>query len=74
MSATKQIAPGWARPVHPVTYSILWGVPVERARHDHVLAVFAWASSSLSCAEGSDGQHSRRRLLPLPVLLSVSAE
>lgn len=69
VSARKQIAPGWALPVHPIAYSILWSVPVERARHDHVLAVFGWASGSLSCAEGSNRQHSRRRLLPLPVLL-----
>ena len=69
----KQVAPGWALSGRAFVSSSFWGVPLECARHEHVLAVFAWASGSFSCAKGSDGQHSRRGLLPLPLLLPVSA-
>lgn len=74
VSITKQVAPGWALSGGALVCSSFWGVPLERIYHEHVLALFAWASGSFTCAEGSNRQHSRRDLLPLPILLPVSAE
>lgn len=55
VSVTKQVAPGRALSGRALVSSSFWGVPHERAHHELVLAVFAWASGSFSCAQGSNG-------------------
>lgn len=69
-----QVAPGQAYARFGVICRILGGFPVERVDHEYLLPSFAWTAASLSGTEGSHRQRSRCGLLPLPVLLSVSAK
>jgi len=72
-SRPKQVALGQAHARSCVFRDVLGGFSARHSDHKCVLVVFAGTAASFFGAQGSHWKRPRRSLLPLPVLLSVSA-